>query len=408
MSRIFDISPSGQSHTESPQEKLYRAALQHFKLSDLKDSIEVLIPENDNGSRYRMVGFKRTDSTSGDNTITWGQIGLPSGKETEHPPIADRIEDLLRAKDCPPELRAAILNWQHPADPIQTGAGAGKITRIENVPDFESLPVRPVENLPERVSVKRGICLVTGDSGDGKTTISTRVAATCRDHGMRVLYLDRDNPQDMVRERLHRLNVTTCPMFKLWGGWCFDDPPPHLDDPRIEAWVRQPGGDPLIFVDSFGAFFNGDENNAASVRDYFRAARKLTYLGASIIVLHNDGKSEGARVWRGSQAFKDSIDVGFHVSNSPKGGRLDKLTLTYWKARGGLEPGAMILYRYDGGKMVRSGVPPAPNPSNDAVPQLTALLAAHPGVSGRQFTELAKAAGLGRNQAREFFRSNQK
>jgi hypothetical protein len=81
--------------------------------------------------------------------------------------------------------------------------------------------------------------------------------------------------------------------------------------------------------------------------------RRLAGLGATVIVIHHDGKAESARDYRGGSDFKAAIDFGFHVTNCGANRLLDKLFLRPFKTRfGGFSES--VTYCYAGGKVVRA------------------------------------------------------
>ena len=71
------------------------------------------------------------------------------------------------------------------------------------------------------------------------------------------------------------------------------------------------------------------------MRAFMNQCRKLADLGATVAVVHHDGKADSARDYRGSSDFKAAIDGGFHVTNFGENGLLDKLVLRCFKSRFG-------------------------------------------------------------------------
>src|SRR5258708_30968774 len=124
--------------------------------------------------------------------------------------------------------------------------------------------------------------------------------------------------------------------------------------------------------------------------------RRIADLGATVVLIHHDGKSEKAKDFRGSSDFKAAVDLGLHVSNFGADGRLDKLVLRPFKQR--IQVGGEITYEYADGRFVRTG---AAETRQTISEQLTALLRLNPGVTARRFEELANERNLGRNRARQ-------
>jgi hypothetical protein len=244
------------------------------------------------------------------------------------------------------------------------------------------------------------VVALTGDSGSGKSTLACAWARdAARDKGTPVLILDRENPLPAVSERFDRLGIadTDFARIKVWGGWLDEEAP--LPDARVVVdWVRACDRPPLFILDSVSASFVGDQNNAGEMRANMHRCRRLANLGATVIVIHHDGKAESAKDYRGSSDFKASIDIGFHVSNFGDNGTLGKLILRPFKARFGAFCGT-ITYNYASGRMIREDQHEARDTITD---QLVTLLRLHPGIQKSKFLDLATDKGLGRNKANEF------
>ena len=222
------------------------------------------------------------------------------------------------------------------------------------------------------------------------------MTAWARDVVVPVLFLDRENPVSVIIDRLDRLGFADCPRLRFWGGWLPEEAP-LPDSAVITEWVRSCDPRPLVVVDSLVAFHGGDENDASACRGFMHRCRRLADLGATVVVIHHDGKSETAKDFRGSSDFKAAIDLGFHVSNFGSDGRLDKLVLRPFKQR--IQVGAEISYEYAQGRFLRGKAAEARQTLSE---QLMVLLRLNPGVTARRFEELANERNLGRNRARTF------
>jgi hypothetical protein len=178
------------------------------------------------------------------------------------------------------------------------------------------------------------VVALTGDSGSGKSTLATAWMRDAIAKGIPCLVLDRENPRPIVRDRMKRLGLADGPVLRWFGGW--RGKVPGLDFPIIRAWVIKCDPKPLIVVDSLIAFIGGDENDALIMRAFTNQARKLADLGATVVVIHHDGKAETARDFRGSSDFKASFDQAFHVSDVGPDTKLDRIKLRCFKSRYGL------------------------------------------------------------------------
>lgn len=169
------------------------------------------------------------------------------------------------------------------------------------------------------------------------------------------------------------------------------------DAPAVAEWLKTCGSSPLIIVDSLSAFHGGDQNSAGEMRTFMDRCRQIANLGATVVIVHHDGKSETAKDYRGSSDFKAAIDCGFHVTNFGNDGLLDKMVMRPFKMRMG--SCGELVYFYAGGKFIRGD---AAETRETVGEQLTALLRLNPGVGAKRFEDLAAECGLGRNRARTF------
>ena len=266
---------------------------------------------------------------------------------------------------------------------------------IEDLPavtaNLEELRYLREPELPEGL-----IVALTGNSGSGKSTLATAWARDLIATGRPVLILDRENPRVVAIDRMQRLGLKDCPFLRWAGGWTGDVPGP--DAPAILKWVRDCELKPLIIIDSLIAFLNGDENDAGEMRHFMKGLRRLADLGATIIVIHHDGKSDSSRDFRGSSDFKAAIDQAFHVTNVGSDMRLDRIRLRPFKAR--LTFAGDIVYKYAEGRLVRDESRTAP--AKTVTAQLRNLLRMNPGITVSEFEKRAAGEGVARARAREF------
>jgi hypothetical protein len=90
----------------------------------------------------------------------------------------------------------------------------GRILTLDDIPDPFSLPGGEVEWAVEQLIPKNGVTLIIGDPGCGKTWQALSLGHAASLGGqflgrevmrMAVLYLDRENPLGLIRERLNIL-----------------------------------------------------------------------------------------------------------------------------------------------------------------------------------------------------------
>jgi hypothetical protein len=126
----------------------------------------------------------------------------------------------------------------------------------------------------------------------------------------------------------------------------------------------------------------GDENNATEMHAVMVQFRQLANLGATVVVLHNSSeKTDSAKNYRGSLAFKQDLDVGYLVTNSTTDTLLGTLHLEAFKTRVRVDP--EIFFKYGAGRFAvdRKQTPVA------AASTLKDFLIDHPGItlSGESF-----------------------
>jgi len=180
----------------------------------------------------------------------------------------------------------------------------------------------------------------------------------------------------------------------VWGQWVGEDPP-AAGGAIVLEWVARCDPKPLIIIDSLVAFHPGDENNANETRRYMAQYRKLTAMGATVILLHHTGKSESSQEYRGSSDYKASVDIAYKLTNSDPA-RLSKLELAPFKQRFSVAP--ILHLRYDDGifSIDESEV------RKTADEQLADLLKQNPRITKKEFDLLAVKRKLGRSRARTF------
>ncbi len=403
--------------------------------------VSELLNETDFSSeKYRTVFASMQNVVSHGDTLSVLLIGKDlerRGELTRFPSVAadltvgspqiSNIESLCRAvAECAERRRLYVgleavqerILSDDPLEEVEADASrvmAATCSRRHSLKPDEIGPVagyapKNIEFVVDGLIACGSVTGFTGDSGAGKSTLLTAMAGhvalgepfmgrSCSRRN--VLIVDRENPGAVVNERLGRLHLQDGEAMRIWGGWC-DSPPPALDSPEILKWVVQTHPKPLIIVDSFIAFLDGDENDSFIVRRFMHQLRRLADAGAAVGLIHHIGKGESSRQYRGSSDFKAGLDLGFTVTNMGDAKRLERLRLEAFKMCFTAE--GDLIVRYKDGEFSADERPFAVDKTVTA--RLTELLRGNPGIRTAEFEALAVSAGLGRNRARKFLQDS--
>jgi len=262
-----------------------------------------------------------------------------------------------------------------------------------------------------------GIVGITGGTGCGKSTFVMKMVSAIASGGeflgrvckpRKVLVLDRENPVDFVADRNRRTGVRdgqVSGMF-LWGSW-IEIPPPSPNSPAVSEWCDRQNPRPVVVVDSYGAYLAAaglDENSNSDARKFIDGQlRPLVWLGCTVILTHNTGKTENSKVFRGAQGFKDAVDVLYlAINRSADHQLLTRMELRLEKGRVQLD--SALVIDINGSAFVEAGQERRKAETNKAKAEelLQRLLREHPGIIGCAFHALAEENQITIPQARKF------
>jgi hypothetical protein len=184
-----------------------------------------------------------------------------------------------------------------------------------------SKPPEPVDWLVEGLIAAPDITVLYGDGGTSKSLFQQALAvAVVQGHenflGLklgrkgRVLYIDEENPEDVVRGRLAKLGLSKDDWEDLWyvwyGGVRLDTEPEKFFD-AVSEWQPE-----VVFLDSFSRLQlagenDADEMNAIFTNAIYPVARNL---GVPVIALHHANKTGGIR---GNTAIRNAADLALKV-----------------------------------------------------------------------------------------------
>jgi RecA-family ATPase len=299
----------------------------------------------------------------------------------------DRSEHGLPLSD---KALSILAHKKKPAKVIYTYAD------VPSVWDFEATVTWLIDGLlPEGA-----VTLISGDSGSGKTLFCTAMAGAVITgepflglpvEQRRVLYLDRENSIAVTRQHLFDLRISRTPALTVWGTWC-EHPPDGPAAVSLHEFAKDEK--PVIFFDSLISFHNGDESDASETRRYLHHFRTLASAGATIVVLHHTGKSDGAKQYRGSSDIKAAVDVAYLLEKlGDPAGLLTELRLVAFKNRIGA--GQTYSLAFDHGQF-RSH-----QRRETTRETIERLVRQHPNSTYDELRTHARAAGLSKHQAED-------
>jgi hypothetical protein len=221
------------------------------------------------------------------------------------------------------------------AGPSPSGGKSKVIGSWDEIPDAMKIAAPRIDWLAEGIIPRSSVTLIAGEPGSYKSWLALCLLREVSRGGRflgrhcqseSVLYLDRENPLAVIRERLAVLGVESLANSRIWGGW-LHDPPPAIGDARLHQMACD--RHPLVIFDSLIRFHNSDENSASEMATVMADLRALANAGATVIVLHHRPKNEASR-YRGSSDIAGAVDMGFSVIRDREAGIL---TLECFKSR---------------------------------------------------------------------------
>lgn len=277
------------------------------------------------------------------------------------------------------------------------------ITDLTQIPSVWTLESN-IEWCAQDMIARGSVTLICAESGTGKTWFAYYIAG-CVAHGVsildravrrsKVLYLDGENPLYVVKQRLFDLGIAETPDLMIWGGWNMS-PPPGPQSEVVRGFARQHKA--LIIYDSLIEFHPGSEQSSTETRAYMRQFRALANLGATVVVLHNAGKAETAKLYRGSSDIKAAVDTAYLLRGADDQlEKLGKLHMSCFKGR--LSPGQSFAMEF---RQKQGFVPCERGDRTKTVTEIISeILEAKPGSNQMQIVTLARQQGCSKRQAEE-------
>lgn len=270
----------------------------------------------------------------------------------------------------------------------------------DEIADVFTLAAPATQWIVEGILPRASVTLLAGEPGSYKTWLALallrgvasggnflgrKCARTC------VLYLDRENPLAVMRERLAVLGIESLESSRIWGGW-LGDAPPAIGDARLVEFARVRR--PLIIFDSLIRFHAAaDENSATEMASVMGDLRALANAGATVVALHHKPKSEGSH-YRGSSDIAGGVDTAWAISRDRDAGLL---RLECFKSRYAEEFSLTLRPDLSGaGDFVATDSPEAASEHGD-IEKLAEAIRRSPGLPKERVIELS---GVRRGRAR--------
>lgn len=127
--------------------------------------------------------------------------------------------------------------------------------------------------------------------------------------------------------------------------------------------------------------------------------RRLANLGATVLILHNAGKTKGSKQYRGSSDIKAAVDTAYFVEGEPHAGKIHRLTLENFKSR--FAPGQNFAMEFQAGLgFIPLGTPKKVNPPSPCE-VVEAIVRQNPRLNGTEVKKLAKPHGISKHKVDE-------
>lgn len=273
----------------------------------------VIIPDQDEPGRAHAVAVAKS------------LLGKARAVRYAHPAKGKDVGEWIDAGGAKGDLLAVI----RAAPPLTTET----VERcapgwIERVPTLAAINWEPVEWLIEDLIPRRSVALFAGAPGSYKSTLALDIArcvATSRGFAafipgplVETLYLDRENPRNLIAQRKQWLGLEVAPpRLRYWGDWrgSVDGLERlELNSPMLLQYAAE--AEPLIILDSLTRFHRCDENKNSEMRQPMQHIRDLASAGATVLILHHKGKGEN--MYRGAEEIEAAVDVAYAVERDPE------------------------------------------------------------------------------------------
>jgi hypothetical protein len=175
----------------------------------------------------------------------------------------------------------------------------------EKLPRFNPAKAPKTKWLVERLIPERGITMLIGAPGAFKSTFSVLLASAVskgeefldrETRKRRVLYLDNENPPDVLKSRNENMNLDMEANRKLRLWSMYDERPvPKILDKKLRSIVKksvEDGKKVLIILDHWSSFLRAGDGGETTgqTSQLLQELKCLCAIGATILLLHHTRK----------------------------------------------------------------------------------------------------------------------
>jgi hypothetical protein len=291
----------------------------------------------------------------------------------------------------------------------------------KNLPRFHPSNAPKTKWLWENFIPERSITFVVGDAGSFKSTFILALG-TAISRGKpflgrptrlrRVLYLDNENPQDVLaaRDKAMCLGLETNKRLVLWSIYG-RVPVPKIGSPELRQIVEQSAAEgrrPLIVLDHWTTFLkpgDGGETTGQTT-PILQKLRSLCVLGATVVVLAHTLKYDKTTFYGGRDILDKADAMHTFVCDRKSGHNVIHVD-SFLKRHGARRSFSIqpVIEKQHGRRRVtgfRWVTDSQKHERKLRIEKMRALIKKHPNASQRELAELAtKAIGVGRNKAEQ-------
>lgn len=166
----------------------------------------------------------------------------------------------------------------------------------------------------------RSLSMFFAKGGSGKSYLAVSLALKLlKEQKIKtVLYFDMDNSKLALKRRGLDKIIVENPHFNYIHSSTIQGNPLALIDELIGRGKRTTGllENVLIVLDSIRDFVVGrDMNSDRDIGPVMEKLKRLREVGATVIFLHHTSKEGDGKVFKGSTAFRDSVDMSYALSS---------------------------------------------------------------------------------------------